>query len=310
VASLEDIPALNRLFSDAFTERYRRDGLLGVRVPQLNPTVWGYAIRDAGEGAMLWYDADHQLVAFNIAHCSGTEGWMGPLAVRTDRQGQGIGRMVVETAIDWLRAQGARTIGLETMPRTVDNIGFYSRMGFAPTYLTITLTRDVTTRGVAGSYLRLSRETARRQRTQVERCRDRLGRSAPGYDFTREIELSDELGVGDTVVVERDGDVAGFALFHSAPLADLRASDELRVLKLFADGTESLHRLFVVLEGCAEELRLRRVAVRCQTAYQQSFHALLAQGYRVRWTDLRMVLDGYPEARLAAGEVLYSNWEI
>ena len=34
-----DIPALNTVFSEAFTDRYRRDGLIGVRVPHLNPAV-------------------------------------------------------------------------------------------------------------------------------------------------------------------------------------------------------------------------------------------------------------------------------
>ena len=65
-----DIPALNRLFSDAFTDRYRRDGLVGVRVPQLNPEIWRYAIRDAGAGAMVWFDEHDELVAFNMAHHS------------------------------------------------------------------------------------------------------------------------------------------------------------------------------------------------------------------------------------------------
>ena len=103
-----------------------------MRVPQLNPLVWRYAIEDAGDGAMVWRDADGQLVAFNMVHRSGTEGWMGPLAVRPDRQGEGLGSPMVRTGIDWLRAQGATTIGLETMPRTVDNIGFYSRIGLVP----------------------------------------------------------------------------------------------------------------------------------------------------------------------------------
>ena len=39
-ARREDIPALNQVFSDAFTERYRRDGMIGVRVPFLNPAIW------------------------------------------------------------------------------------------------------------------------------------------------------------------------------------------------------------------------------------------------------------------------------
>ena len=53
---LTDITALNGVFSDAFTERYRRDGMVGVRVPFLNPLIWRYAIDGAGAGAMLWRD--------------------------------------------------------------------------------------------------------------------------------------------------------------------------------------------------------------------------------------------------------------
>src|SRR3989449_4784208 len=91
-AGERDIAGLNRVFGKAFTDRYRRDGLVGVRVPQLNPDVWRYALLDAGDGAMLWRDETDQVAAFNIAHRSGLEGWMGPLAVRPDRQGSGVGR--------------------------------------------------------------------------------------------------------------------------------------------------------------------------------------------------------------------------
>src|ERR1700709_1135766 len=122
-ATIADIDPLNRVFSDAFTERYRRDGLSGVRVPFLNPAVWQFAIDDAGEGAMLWRDGRGEIVAFNMVHRSGSEGWMGPLAVRTDRQGQGHGQRIVRAGAEWLAAEGARTIGLETMPRTIENIG-------------------------------------------------------------------------------------------------------------------------------------------------------------------------------------------
>src|ERR687894_3020972 len=146
-----DIDPLNRVFAESFTDRYSRDGLVGVRVPQLNPLVWRYAIDDAGDGAMVWRDAEGHMVAFNMVHHSGTEGWMGPLAVRPDRQGEGIGSSMVRSGIEWLRAQGATTIGLETMPRTVDNIGFYSRIGLVPGHLTVTLVHDVPRRatGVA-----------------------------------------------------------------------------------------------------------------------------------------------------------------
>jgi hypothetical protein len=39
-ARVDDIGELNQVFSDAFTERYRRDGMVGVRVQYLNHSKW------------------------------------------------------------------------------------------------------------------------------------------------------------------------------------------------------------------------------------------------------------------------------
>src|SRR2546430_17578936 len=69
-AAERDIEGLNRVFAEAFTDRYRRDGLIGVRVPQLNPLVWRYALLDAGDGAMVWRDEHGDVAAFNVAHRS------------------------------------------------------------------------------------------------------------------------------------------------------------------------------------------------------------------------------------------------
>ena len=309
-ATPEDVTSLNRLFSDAFTERYHRDGLVGVRVPQLNPDVWRYSLRDAGEGAMLWYDEDAELVAFNMAHRSGVEGWMGPLAVRADQQGRGVGRAIVTAAIEWLTAEGATVIGLETMPRTVDNIGFYSRLGFHPQHLTITMTGEAYRQEGGSRVVRLSGVTAGTRADLVAACRDRLDRSVAGYDYAREMELTAELNLGDTVVVHRASEVEAFAVCHTAALASGRGADELRVLKLFA-GSE---RAFLTLMGCVETIAadaaLARVAIRCQTGQREVYRALIDRGYDVRWTDLRMTLNGRPEASVPAGEVLFSNWEI
>jgi GNAT superfamily N-acetyltransferase len=305
-----DIPALNRLFSDAFTERYRRDGLAGVRVPPLNPEIWRYALRDAGDGAMLWRDAAGALVAFNVAHRSGTEGWMGPLAVRPDQQGLGLGRMIVEEAITRLKSAGVTTLGLETMPRTVDNIGFYSRLGFVPGCLTITLSRDVPSTVPRGDAVQLGDLEPDRRTAMVTGCRTALQAAAPGYDFTREMELSAELKLGDTTVCERNGVVTGFALWHAAPLAEARRAEELRVLKVHATEPPVLLALVRAIEATAKRLRIGRVAIRCQGRFTEAYSALIERGYEVRWTDLRMTLVGYPEPGLPPGAIVFSNWEI
>jgi GNAT superfamily N-acetyltransferase len=303
---LRDIESLNRVFADAFTDRYSRDGLVGVRVPHLNTLVWRYALEDAGDGAMIWRDADGRLVAFNMVHRSGTEGWMGPLAVRPDRQGEGLGSTMVRIGIDWLKGHGAGTIGLETMPRTVENIGFYSRLGLVPGRLTVTLVHDVPRRVAAAPEL-LSGAGHQLPR-RLEECRRLTGELAPGVDFSREITLTRDLGIGDTTLLRDGGELLGFALWHSTPLAAGRGKDEVRVLKLVARSLAGFERLLDALHGTAAGERVGRISVRCQTEYADAYLRLIAAGYRVHWTDLRMILQGFP-APGAEGIVL-SNWEI
>ena len=201
----QHIDELNDVFSTAFTERYRRDGMVGVRVPSLNPAIWRYAIEDAGdEGeAMMWRGERDEIVAFNVVHRSGVEGWMGPLAVRPDWQGSDVGKEVVRTGTRLLATRKASVIGLETMPRTMDNIGFYSRLGFVPGRLTITLT--VEAHEATRKARTLSSLSPSAREDVLVAARALAHAQIPGYDFTREMRLTHELGVGDTLLLEDGG---------------------------------------------------------------------------------------------------------
>lgn len=308
IVTAADIPALNTVFSNAFTERYRKDGLVGVHVPNLNAAVWRFAIDDAAEGAMMWRGERDEIVAFNMCHQSGAEGWMGPLAVDPAYQGHGLGKRIVTTGIDFLKRQHARVIGLETMPRTMDNIGFYSTLGFIPSHLTLTMT-------IEAAY------AAERRIPQLTRIpdADRVGVLAQcgvlvrellsGYDFTREILLTDALGLGETLILERGSEIDGFALCHSVPLVEGRSKEELRVLKLVARTEEDFETLLTQIADYARRSGNRRVAVRLQGSYPELFRRMVARHARVCWSDLRMSATDYLEQKPASGVVL-SNWEI
>jgi len=306
-ATVKDIEELNDVFSAAFTDRYRRDGLSGVRVPYLNPVIWRYAIEDAADGALLWRDERGAIAAFNMVHQSGTEGWMGPLAVRADQQGHGLGKDVVGKGVAWLRGRGAKVIGLETMPRTMDNIGFYSRLGFVPGHLTVTLSYDAY-RHESGVEL-LSRMSGPAREDAITACLALVGTVSPGSDFSREIALTAELQLGDTLLMYEKGTLVGFALYHTAPLVEGRTRDELRVLKLvLADET----RFASFAKGIANQARqsgVRRVSFRMQGEYSAAYAQAIGMGMHVRWTDLRMSLDG-PVGRVSATGMALSNWEI
>jgi GNAT superfamily N-acetyltransferase len=307
VAVADDIPALNDVFAEAFTERYRRDGMSGVRVPPLNPAIWRYAIEDASDGALCWRDDRSRIVAFNIAHRAGIEGWMGHLCVRPEYQGMGLGKVLVRSGMAWLRQSGAQVIGLETMPRTMENIGFYANLGFVPGHLTITLTLDALLADRAA--IQLSRLSHAERGTAIESCRTLSDAVLPGYDFTREIELTDRLSLGDTLLLGSIDAPTGYAVCHTAPLVEGRVRDELRVLKLVLARRSDLPLLVGHLTDYARRSGTRRVAIRLQGEYDDAWRTLVALGARVRWTDLRMCAHGWNERKPVDGMVL-SNWEI
>lgn len=298
---------LNALFSAAFSERYRRDGMVGVRVPPLHPRLWRFALEAAGPGAMAWRDGEGRLAAFNLVHVSGTEGWMGPLAVREDLQGAGLGSRLIEAGVTHLRAARCRIIGLETMPRTMDNIGFYVRRGFRPGPLTITVTMP----GVAGeSPERIGSLDAPAREAALAACTALVGAVRPGTSYAREIALTVRHGIGDCVLLyDGAGRLEGFALYHDVPLVEGRALEELRVLKAVVTAAEAMPRLLALVARQARRSGAARAAVRLQGEYRSLLPTMVSQGARVRWTDLRMHLEGHEEPNPEAGVVL-SNWEI
>ncbi len=303
--TVTDIEPLNRIFAAAFSDRYRRDGMPGVRVPHLNPDIWRFALETAGRGAMVWRDRAGEIIAFNLAHLSGEEGWMGPLAVRPDRQGAGLGTRIVQAGIEWLQANAARVVGLETMPRTVENIGFYSRLGFLPGHLTVTVAHAPES-GSGTVCTRLSRDPA--GPSALAECTALLDEVRPGVSFDRECRLTEALSLGDTTLYRRDGRLAAFALWHAAPLAQGRPREDLRVLKLVAEDVGAMQKVLAGVASAAEEEGTERVTVRCQTDQGAAYGALIAAGWQAHWTDLRMALAGWEEP--AAAGVCFSNWEI
>ena len=306
--NLREISALNAVFSEAFTERYRKDGMVGVRVPHLNPVVWKFAIADADEGAMVWRNARDGIAAFNMVHCSGIEGWMGPLAVHPDYQGQGVGKMIVQSGVEWLKSKGAKVIGLETMPRTMDNVGFYSSLGFTPGHLTVTVTLEAARAGAQSTAM--STLTPHERELALRQCRTMLQQLAPGYDYTREIVLTAQHQLGDTLFVRKGNDVLSFAICHSAPLVEGRASEEIRVLKMVARSEADFDQLVTQLCSHARMKAARRIAIRVQGQYSDVYRRLMSRGARVRWTDLRMSVHEYAESRPENGGIVLSNWEI
>jgi hypothetical protein len=189
----------------------------------------------------------------------------------------------------------------------MDNIGFYSGLGFAPGRLTITVTLDATYADRPAPLV--GRLSAGDKDDVLAQCRALVASLQPGYDHTREIMLTDELALGDTMLLMKGDELKGYALCHTAPLVEGRAREDLRVLKLALADDAMLDEAVRLLSDFARRSGTRRVSIRMQGDYESAYQRLIALRGRVRWTDLRMTLAGYHERKPERGIVL-SNWEI
>ncbi|WP_342238947.1 GNAT family N-acetyltransferase [Inquilinus sp. OTU3971] len=119
----EDDAAVRQLVEDAFRGRPYSDG---TEAPIVE------ALRAAGALTVaLVAEEDGEIlgqVAFSPVAINGTaRDWygLGPVAVRPDRQGQGIGQALIRAGLDRIRALGAQGCVL------AGAAGYYRRFGFA-----------------------------------------------------------------------------------------------------------------------------------------------------------------------------------
>ncbi len=295
----DDLEEMNRIFAEAFTASYHRDGLPAVRIPPLSPAFLALERQVSGEGAFV-AEQRGRLTGFVFARAHGSEGWFGPLAVDPSRQRQGIGKALVGRAVDYLKEAGCRTIGLETMPRTYVNLGLYTGLGFRPGHLVMTCQVEIPVqipkvRGHGGAFL-LSQLHDDERRALHPHLVGFWNQLAPGLDYTATVHATLGAGFGDALVVQDKGEVVGFLHFHHSRYFVTDGPGVLRIARVAARrDTNAFPILMAALADYGIDHGMDELYIRCQSSDWEVTQMLLSWGFRITHTDLRMHLDGYPE---------------
>lgn len=85
---------------------------------------------DAAQGALLLAEAESALVGCAFIRPKGDALYIGKLAVRPDRHGNGIGKALVAAARAEARALGLKALELQTRIELTENHAAFARMGF------------------------------------------------------------------------------------------------------------------------------------------------------------------------------------
>ena len=239
-------------------------------------------------------ETDAEVVGSVFAARWGSFGFFGPLSVDPGLWDRGIGSRLLRPVLEAFASWDVRQAGLFTFADSAKHLGLYQKHGFWPGPLTAVTAKAVAPTA-AGSYALLSNELNSRQGVldEIRRLTDQV---FAGLDLGREILAVDEQGIGDTLLVRRDGTLEGIAVCHCG--AGSEAGSDTCYVKFAAarsgeDAPARFERLLDACEAYAAASRLGRLVAGVNTGRLGAYRYLLARGFRIELTGVSMRL--HPE---------------
>ena len=252
-----------------------------------------------------------KIVGAALAAAWGTVGVVGPVAVLTNYQNQGIGQQLLAAIDDFFDENRTVLQGVVTYPTSPKHLMLYHRLGYRPKGLSLVMSRALDRRngGPAAatpapkaptpapkaltpmSVRRYSTLDEAKKKAALARIHRISNGVCKGLDLGKEIEIVEGLALGDTLLLERGRDLLGFAIYHVPGVSEAPAG-ALYVKFLAIDPahkrTEHLEQFVGALEDVAAEAGHARIILSVYLRYFSAYSTLVKCGYQIDMTMVRM----------------------
>jgi len=307
-----DLPAVNRILSKAFTAARIADGFKNTQVPLCHLSFLEMYLAAFPAGCFV-IEHENNLVGYTFSRLLGEVAWIGPVSVIPAHQGKKLGQQLMVKVIETLQRAGARVIGLETMPRSVHNIGFYTKLGFLPQNLTVDLIRPIP-RHLEEPYpadyeVLFYNDADPAEKAFLISAAEKLARrSDPHLSIRTEIEITAQFQYGDTICVQRDRELLACFIAHTQKYSEDEVPRYMKIVLTLMETSLSVAEILPHLFAFAARNGLGTISFRTPTRYARAYRELVAAGFQVFHSDLRMTLEGHEEVADPKNFYL-SKWE-
>lgn len=243
----------------------------------------------ADPSAAFGAEVDGEIVGSNFAAHWGSVGLIGPITTRPDLWDRGIGRRLMQPAMERFDQWGARHHGLFTFAHSQKHVGLYQKFGFWPQFLTAVMSKPVATGERKPGLARFSDvPNADRQRL-LDACREVTDAIYEGLDVGAEVRAVAQQDLGETLLLWDEGRLVGLAVCHCG--AGSEAGSGVCYVKFGAArpgprASAHFSRLLDACEQLAAEKKLSRLVAGVNTARHEAYRHMLERGFR---TDLQGV---------------------
>ena len=272
-------------------------------------------------GCFVAEEDQQKIVGVAVGVTWGSLGLLGPVAVLTHYQNQGIGQQLIRAVQEFFEENKATVHGVVTYPSSPKHLLLFHKFGYRPKGLTAIMSRvldrveaDPLGPGRAARsglvVRRYSTLEEAKKKAALARFHRITNAVCRGMDVSKEVEIVDGLALGDTVLVERGRDLLGFGVYHLPGVSEAPAG-ALYVKFLAVDPQqrkpEVLEQFVAAIEDLAHEQGVSRVILPVYTRYWQAFSTLLRAGYQIDFTMARMQ-HGKPEDYEDPSHLVLDDW--
>lgn len=247
--------------------------------------------------AALAAEADGELIGSNFAANWGSFGFFGPLTVRPDLWDRGVAGRLLEATMPLFERWGTRQAGLFTFPHSAKHLGLYQKLGFWPRFLTPIMSKAVGGSSRAGRWSRYGELPEGEQEACLGACRAVADSIYRGLDLSREIRAVQAGGLGETVLLDGDQPVDGFAVCHCGPGTEAGSGTCYVKFGAAHPGPrvgETFQRLLEACEALAAERGAARLVAGVNTGRLEAYRRMLALGFRTDLVGVAMLRPGEP----------------
>ncbi len=296
----DDLPAVNSILSKAFSHARMQNGYTDHHIPLCKLEFLEMYRSATPEGAYV-LEKQGKIIAYSFCRLWGRLGWIGPLSVLPEEQGYGYGKTIVQACVEFLKSQGARTIGLEMPARSVKNLGFYIGLNFVPQNVSVDLFREINKKPLTSSKLRVwhfLKCNSHEKQEFLDFVKKLNHQLDPYLTYTGEIVNTVRFHFGDGLLFMKKQLPLALVIAHTETYSSEEKRQFLKItaLQMAPDCPMNLlDEVLGYLEHWALQEKLFRLYIRIPARYFKALKYFLSKNFKVINTDLRMTLRGFPQ---------------
>ena len=237
-------------------------------------------------------ELDGRLVASAQVMNWGSVGIISPVNVDVAFWRRGIAHALMPPVMDILNRRGHRFTGLFTHPQSPLHVRLYEELGYSMQHMTGVMGKDVAAAPMPGGTALFSMLTGAEQAAALEERRRVTDTIFPALDLGREIRSVADQGLGETLLLARDGRIVGFAVCHHGAMSEGGSAQLLIKFAAVACGEsapDDFDRLVSACGALAFSRGAPRIVAGTNTARHEAYGYLRRAGFRTFMNGIAMI---------------------